>query len=106
MPCSRCRVTFSMTTIASSTTNPVEIVNAVTAEIHHTKRTDQRNGYDYGGNQRRAWTAQKHEDDDDDQTNRNHQRAFDFTHRSPDRRCLVRHDAEIDRRWNRRFELR
>ena len=33
MPCSRWRVMFSMTTIASSTTNPVEIVSAISERL-------------------------------------------------------------------------
>ena len=33
MPASTCRITFSSTTMASSTTNPVEIVNAISERL-------------------------------------------------------------------------
>jgi hypothetical protein len=33
VPCSRCRIMFSMTTIASSTTNPVAMVSAMSDRL-------------------------------------------------------------------------
>ena len=76
MPSSRWRVIFSMTTIASSTTNPVEmvraikreVVEAVSAQVHHGKGADQRNRHRDSGNERGAAVAQEDKDHHDDET--------------------------------------
>ena len=78
IPSSIWRVMFSITTMASSTTNPVEmvkrhqrkVVETVAAEIHHRKGADERDRNRNRWNQRGARAAQEDEDDDDDQYDR------------------------------------
>ena len=55
-----------------------KIVHAVAEEIHHAKRADQRHRHDDGGNQGRAWVAQKKKDDQDDQTDGDGECALNF----------------------------
>jgi len=58
IPFSRWRAIFSITTMASSTTNPVAmviaisdtVVNAVSEQVHHTECADQRDWHSHGGN--------------------------------------------------------
>ena len=85
MPASRWRVMFSMTTMASSTTNPVamvkrhqrQVVERVAEQIHHGEGSDERNRDGDAGNERGARAAQKQEDHQNDQANGEDQRLFD-----------------------------
>ena len=83
MPASRWRVTFSMTTMASSTTKPVEMVSAIRERLSMlypqrymiAQGAEQRNRNGDAGDEGGAAIAQEHEDDQDDENDGN-ARAF------------------------------
>ena len=84
MPASRWREMFSMTTMASSTTKPVEMVSAISERLSRLKPSryitaegaDQRDGYGDAGNQRGPPVAQKDENDQDHQDDGENQRPL------------------------------
>ena len=66
---------FSIITMASSTTKPVEIVSAISdrlfeavaEQVHDAERADERERHGDARDDRRAQVAQEHEDDEHDQ---------------------------------------
>src|SRR5271170_979234 len=106
MPFSMWRVMFSMTTMASSTTKPVQMVQAVVADIHDAEGADERerNGYarDNGG----PGVAEKSEDHEDDENDGNDQSDVDIVNGSANRGAAIDGDAEMQRRRNRSAENR
>ena len=104
MPFSMWRVMFSITTMASSTTKPVEMVSAIKREIveavaeqvHHREGADQRNRHGDRGNQRGARVAQEDKHHHHHQADGDHQRALDVLHGSADGGGAVEHDGGFD----------
>src|SRR5216684_4240508 len=84
---------FSRTTIASSTTNPVEIVSAMRERLSRLYP-------------KRYMTPKEGEDDQDHEQDRDQERQLDVPQRRPDRGRPVEDDRELDRRRDGGRELR
>ena len=114
MPSSRCRIMFSRTTIASSTTKPVEMVSAISERLSRLKPkshmtpivpSSETGTATVGmrparGSRRNANTTRI------TRTTAIDQRALDIVDRSADGRRTVFNDIELDVAGDRRFELR
>ena len=108
MPFSRWRVIFSITTMASSTTNPVEMVMAISERLSrlYPNRYITANvpisetGTATRGNERGAAVAQEDKHHDDDQADGNQQRPLDVTDRGADGRGAIQNDGGIDAERN------
>ena len=108
MPFSRWRVIFSITTMASSTTNPVEMVRAISERLSRLYPNRyitasvpiSETGTATRGNQRGAAVAQEDKHHHDDQADGNEQRLLDVADRSADGRGAVENDGGIDAERN------
>ena len=97
---------FSITTMASSTTNPVEIVkrhqrqivDTVAEQVHHPERANQRNRHHDAGDERRPHIAQETKTTRMTSTMEINKRELDICDGSAYRRCAVHHHTEIHRR--------
>src|SRR5437773_4523641 len=101
-PCSRYRVMFSITTMASSTTKPVEMVSAIKDKLSTlypskymtAKVPIKETGTATPGMMVAHPVTQKCKDNQNHQSDRNHQRYFNVFHRSADRCRTVHHDRQ------------
>ena len=92
MPASRRREMFSITTMASSTTKPVEIVSAISERLSMLKPNRyitakvpiSEDGNGDGGNERGSPVAQKDEDDKNHQDDGENERALHIADRGAD----------------------
>ena len=105
---------FSIMTIASSTTKPTEIVNAIKRDVveavaeavHDGERRQQRQRHRQARDHRRPQRAQKHEDHQDDENDRQHHRELDVVHRGADHQRAVGDQVDMHRRRHRLHQLR
>src|SRR5262245_61722051 len=103
-PRSMWRDTFSSTTIASSTTNPVAMVSAISDRLFRLKPhryitpkvATSETGTATAG-MRVARAAQEGEHHQDHQAHRDQQRPLDLAQRGPDRAGALEHHVEVDR---------
>ena len=108
MPSSRWRAIFSITTMASSTTKPVEMVMAISERLSRlypnryitANVPTSETGTATAGNERGAAVAQKDEHHDDDQADGNQQRPLDVTDRGADGGGAIQNDGGIDAERN------
>ena len=113
-PASMWRTMFSSMTIASSTTKPTaivephqrKVVEAVTEQIHHRECPGQRQRHGDSGDDRRPDGAQKQEDHRDHQDDGDHQGGLHVGDRGADRLGAIGQDRHVDRRGDRRLEMR
>ena len=105
---------FSITTIASSTTNPVADGQAMSDKlsrreaegVHCGEGADQRDRHGDHGNKRGARIAEKDEHDPGDQANRDQQRDFNVANRGADGGGAVENDGEVNPLWHNRLQKR
>src|ERR1019366_10611011 len=76
------------------------VVKAISEQIHHRERTDQRYRYSDAGNERGAAVAQKDKHHDDDEADGNEQRPLDVTNRGADGCGAIKNDGGIDAERN------
>ena len=105
---------FSIMTIASSTTKPVAMVSAISDRLLRLKPSryitpnvpTSDSGTDRLGMMVAARAAQEEEDHQHDQHDRERQLELDVVHRGADRRGAVGQHRHVDRRRQRRLQLR
>ena len=97
---------FSIITMASSTTKPVEIVSAINVrlfetvarQIHHAKRADNRKRHGNAGDDGRRQIAQEQENHHHHQRNREHQLELNIRHRRANGDGAVGEHIDLHRR--------
>ena len=105
---------FSITTMASSTTNPVEMVSAISERLSMLKPARyitpkvpmQRHRNGDAGDERGPAVPQEDEHHQDHQCDRNQQGDLDILHRSADGDGLIHGHAQIDGARNGCLQLR
>ena len=103
IPASRYRVMFSITTMASSTTKPVDnrqrhqrqVVERIAEQVHHAESSDQGHRNGYRRNHRGPHVAQENENHQNHQQDRDQQRDLNFVHGRANRGRAVAADLKM-----------
>ena len=83
-----------------------QVVQAVTAQVHHHKGAAQRHRHGHSRNQRHREGAQKQDHHQNHQTHRNGQGTFHLNQAGTDGGCAVHHHLHMDGTWDGSLQVR